>query len=155
MCFFHFPGITFSSWEKDILTLPWHSSIRCLMSYPPRGLIMRYLQISILSLVGMDLHLSRGYSTLASTASASFLPTLSYMIFIFLYMRAEFAGALPRKLQRLAPMMLVAFIPLVTIANEISSFIGVSRRMSFCLSLYIYPPSYSHLSTQTWCKLGE
>ncbi|KAF7292495.1 hypothetical protein MKEN_01473800 [Mycena kentingensis (nom. inval.)] len=60
--------------------------------------------------------------------ATSFLPIFFYTLFVYLFTRGELIGTLPKRLQNVASVLLIFFIPAVIALNELSSFIGVQRR---------------------------
>ncbi|KAG5651685.1 hypothetical protein H0H81_007816 [Sphagnurus paluster] len=61
-------------------------------------------------------------------AAASFVPIFLYVVFIFLFTRAELVEVLPRRLQMVSKILLLIFIPAIIAFNELASFVGVSQR---------------------------
>ncbi|KDR77146.1 hypothetical protein GALMADRAFT_210272 [Galerina marginata CBS 339.88] len=59
---------------------------------------------------------------------ASFVPIFCYSFFLFLFTKGELADTLPSRLQNVATLTLVTFVPAIVIFNEIASFIGVTIR---------------------------
>ncbi|KAG6828722.1 hypothetical protein H0H92_006951 [Tricholoma furcatifolium] len=62
-------------------------------------------------------------------AATSFIPIFCYVIFIFLFARAELVDILPRRSQTISKLMLLIFIPCIITLSELASFIGISYRV--------------------------
>ncbi|KAJ7468947.1 hypothetical protein B0H11DRAFT_2238492 [Mycena galericulata] len=60
--------------------------------------------------------------------ASSFLPIFFYTLFVYLFTRGELIDTLPKRFQRIANSLLLVFIPAIIALNEVSSFIGISRR---------------------------
>ncbi|KAJ7121108.1 hypothetical protein C8R44DRAFT_981935 [Mycena epipterygia] len=60
--------------------------------------------------------------------ATSFVPIFFYTLFVYLFTRGELIDTLPKRFQRIANVLLVIFIPAVIALNELSSFVGISRR---------------------------
>ncbi|KAF8065297.1 hypothetical protein FPV67DRAFT_1388590, partial [Lyophyllum atratum] len=60
-------------------------------------------------------------------AATSFLPIFLYILFMFLFARAELVDALPIRLQTVGKLLLLIFIPAIVALNEVASFVGVSH----------------------------
>ncbi|KAF5384152.1 hypothetical protein D9615_003189 [Tricholomella constricta] len=60
-------------------------------------------------------------------AATSFLPILLYILFIFLFTRAELVAILPIRLQTMTKLLLLIFIPAIVALNEVASFVGISH----------------------------
>ncbi|KAJ7030857.1 hypothetical protein C8F04DRAFT_1112696 [Mycena alexandri] len=60
--------------------------------------------------------------------ATSFLPIFFYTLFVYLFTRGELIDTLPKRFQRIANTLLLVFIPAVVVLNEVSSFVGISRR---------------------------
>ncbi|KAF7342159.1 hypothetical protein MVEN_01803700 [Mycena venus] len=60
--------------------------------------------------------------------ATSFLPIFFYTLFVYLFTRGELIDTLPKRFQRIANVLLLFFIPAIVALNELSSFIGISRR---------------------------
>ncbi|KAJ7080976.1 hypothetical protein B0H15DRAFT_475780 [Mycena belliarum] len=60
--------------------------------------------------------------------ATSFFPILFYTLFVYLFTRAELIDTLPKRFQRIANTLLLIFIPAIIALNELSSFVGISRR---------------------------
>ncbi|KAJ7172996.1 hypothetical protein C8R43DRAFT_978153 [Mycena crocata] len=63
--------------------------------------------------------------------ATSFLPIFFYTLFVYLFTRGELIDTLPKRFQRIANVLLVFFIPVIVALNELSSFVGISRRTLF------------------------
>ncbi|KAG6917368.1 hypothetical protein DXG01_002833 [Tephrocybe rancida] len=61
-------------------------------------------------------------------AAASVIPIFCYILFIFLFTRAELIELLPHRFQTISKLFLLVFIPIIVTLNELSSFVGVSLR---------------------------
>uniref|UniRef100_A0A8H7XS23 Uncharacterized protein n=1 Tax=Psilocybe cubensis TaxID=181762 RepID=A0A8H7XS23_PSICU len=59
---------------------------------------------------------------------ASFLPIFFYTFFLYIFTSEELTDTLPKRLQNVAKLSLIIFIPAIVIFNEVASFIGVSIR---------------------------
>ncbi|ESK87764.1 hypothetical protein Moror_11301 [Moniliophthora roreri MCA 2997] len=59
--------------------------------------------------------------------AASFVPLLLYTLFLFFFTCAETLNVVPRKFQRIGKGLLIVFIPIILITNEIASFIGIQH----------------------------
>ncbi|RDB28283.1 hypothetical protein Hypma_001413 [Hypsizygus marmoreus] len=62
-------------------------------------------------------------------AATSFLPIFFYIVFIFLFSRAELVDSLPSRFQTISKLLLLFFIPTIVALNEVSSFVGITRRI--------------------------
>ncbi|KAJ6562437.1 hypothetical protein B0H19DRAFT_1260013 [Mycena capillaripes] len=60
--------------------------------------------------------------------ATSFLPIFFYTLFVYLFTRGELIDTLPKRFQRIANILLLFFIPAIIALNELSSFVGISRR---------------------------
>ena len=60
--------------------------------------------------------------------AASFIPLFLYMFSIYLLTTAELIPSLPFRFQSVAKYVLLAFIPLVIVMNELGSFVGITYR---------------------------
>ncbi|TBU51517.1 hypothetical protein BD310DRAFT_1005179 [Dichomitus squalens] len=60
--------------------------------------------------------------------AASFIPLFLYMFSIYLLTTAELIPSLPIRFQSITKYVLLAFIPLVIVLNELGSFIGITYR---------------------------
>ncbi|KAJ7224777.1 hypothetical protein C8J57DRAFT_231211 [Mycena rebaudengoi] len=60
--------------------------------------------------------------------ATSFLPIFFYTLFIYLFTRGKLLPTLPKSFQRVANVLLVIFLPAIVALNELSSFVGISRR---------------------------
>lgn len=63
---------------------------------------------------------------------ASFLPLFFYCFFLYIYSDTELlpnAVSLPRKLGRIASLLLLILIPAIVGFNEVASFVGIERRL--------------------------
>ncbi|KAJ7165327.1 hypothetical protein C8R46DRAFT_867901, partial [Mycena filopes] len=60
--------------------------------------------------------------------ATSFLPIFFYTFFVYLFTRGELIDTLPKRFQRIANTLLLVFIPAIVALNELSSFVGISRR---------------------------
>ncbi|KAI0643804.1 hypothetical protein C8Q79DRAFT_155326 [Trametes meyenii] len=58
----------------------------------------------------------------------SFIPLFLYTLFLYLLTSTELVPSLPVRFQQLAKYVLLAFIPLIIVLNELGSFIGISYR---------------------------
>ncbi len=64
----------------------------------------------------------------ATTGVASFIPLFLYTFALYLLTTTELIPALPTRFQNLARYVLLAFIPLIILMNELGSFIGITYR---------------------------
>ena len=62
----------------------------------------------------------------------SFLPIAMYTVFLFLLTTKDVLPGFPQRLQVLTKYILLGFIPLIVLMNELASFLGISYR-SFIL----------------------
>ncbi|KAJ7050410.1 hypothetical protein C8F01DRAFT_1179068 [Mycena amicta] len=58
----------------------------------------------------------------------SFLPIFFYTLFLYLFTRGELIDTLPQRFQNIANILLLFFLPAIAVLNEVSSFVGISRR---------------------------
>ncbi|KAG6860793.1 hypothetical protein C0995_007503 [Termitomyces sp. Mi166 len=58
-------------------------------------------------------------TVLDSTAAASSVPVFCYLLFVFLFARAELIDILPRRFQMVSKLMLLIFIPAIVALNDI------------------------------------
>ncbi|KAF9025831.1 hypothetical protein BDZ89DRAFT_1135245 [Hymenopellis radicata] len=91
-----------------------------------------YLLLALLDLLSHIIPAVRDNLSVFSTVdiflgAASFIPLLSYTLFIFLFTSAELLTTLPRRFRTIAQTMLFLFIPAIVILNEIASLAGISR----------------------------
>ncbi|CAK5276166.1 unnamed protein product [Mycena citricolor] len=63
--------------------------------------------------------------------ATSFLPIFFYTFYVYLFTSGELVEALPKRSQRVANVLLLLMIPGIIALNELSSFIGISRRQIF------------------------
>ena len=64
----------------------------------------------------------------SATGTFSFLPLLLYTLFLFFLAKNKVIPNVPRQYQSITTYLLIIFIPVIAILNEIASFVGVSRR---------------------------
>ena len=62
--------------------------------------------------------------------AASFLPLLLYALALYLLTTTDFIPSLPYRFHNIAKYVLIAFIPLIIVLNELSSFVGITYRKS-------------------------
>ncbi|GLB39973.1 hypothetical protein LshimejAT787_0704830 [Lyophyllum shimeji] len=82
-------------------------------------------------------------------AAASFLPVLLYTLFTFLFARVELITGLPNRLQTIAKLLLLIFIPAIVAGNEAASFVGISRRVITVGSQSVLAIGFSNDKNQT------
>lgn len=59
---------------------------------------------------------------------ASFIPLFLYTFALYLLTATELVPSLPTRFQSIAKYVLLAFIPLIILLNELGSFIGITYR---------------------------
>ena len=62
------------------------------------------------------------------TGAASFIPMFLYMFYLYLFKRREFFPGLPQRFNLFANAFALAVIPIILVANEIVSFLGIKYR---------------------------
>lgn len=100
------------------------------------------------SFVSQDLKLE----THTTTGVASFLPLFFYCFFLYIYSDTELlpnAVSLPRKLGRVASLLLLILIPAIVGFNEVASFVGIERRELLSCLVVI---TALNISTQAWIR---
>ncbi|KAI8989181.1 hypothetical protein BD414DRAFT_486330 [Trametes punicea] len=60
--------------------------------------------------------------------AGSFIPLFLYTLFLYLLTTTELVPSLPTALHRITRYLLLAFIPLILLLNELGSFVGISYR---------------------------
>lgn len=96
-----------------------------------------YLVLSILELLTHILESAQGnvnaFAGLdVTTGVASFLPLFFYCFFLYIYSDTELlpnAVSLPKKLGKVASLLLLILIPAIVGVNEIASFVGIERQL--------------------------
>lgn len=63
-------------------------------------------------------------------ASLSFLPLLLYTLYLFLLASGTLIPNLPQRYQPIIRCLIIIFIPMIVLFNEVGSFVGISRRKS-------------------------
>ncbi|KAF7366314.1 hypothetical protein MSAN_00887600 [Mycena sanguinolenta] len=93
-----------------------------------------YFALALLELLSHNLPAVRDSVTVFSIVdivlgATSFIPILFYTLFVYLFTRGELIDTLPQRFQRIANVLLLFFIPAIIALNELSSFIGIHRRI--------------------------
>ncbi|KAJ6597502.1 hypothetical protein DFH09DRAFT_972155 [Mycena vulgaris] len=92
-----------------------------------------YFALALLELLSHTLPAVRDSVTVFSIVdivlgATSFLPIFFYTLFVYLFTRGTLIDTLPKRFQSIANVLLLFFIPAIIALNELSSFIGISRR---------------------------
>ncbi|KAJ7628773.1 hypothetical protein FB45DRAFT_1059473 [Roridomyces roridus] len=92
-----------------------------------------YFALALLELLSHTLPAVRDSVTVFSVVdivlgATSFLPIFFYTFFVYLFTRGELIDTLPKRFQNIANVLLLFFIPAIVALNELSSFVGISRR---------------------------
>ncbi|KAJ7677619.1 hypothetical protein B0H17DRAFT_1206900 [Mycena rosella] len=92
-----------------------------------------YFALALLELLSHTLPAVRDSVTVFSIVdivlgATSFVPIFFYTLFVYLFTRGELIDTLPKRFQSIANWLLLFFIPAIVALNELSSFIGISRR---------------------------
>ncbi len=67
-----------------------------------------------------------------NTGVGSFITLFLYTFALYLLTTAELVPSLPVRFQNIAKYVLIAFIPLIVILNELASFVGITYRELPC-----------------------
>ncbi|KAJ7057252.1 hypothetical protein C8F01DRAFT_1153929 [Mycena amicta] len=92
-----------------------------------------YFALALLELLSHNLPAVRDSVTVFSVVdivlgATSFLPIFFYTLFLYLFTRGELIDTLPQRFQNIANILLLFFLPAIAVLNEVSSFVGISRR---------------------------
>ncbi|KAJ7768601.1 hypothetical protein DFH07DRAFT_680909, partial [Mycena maculata] len=113
-----------------------------------------YFALALLELLSHTIPAVRDSVTVFSIVdivlgATSFLPIFFYTLFVYLFTRGELIDTLPQRFQRVANVLLVFFIPAIIALNELSSFVGISRRTIVTGGRAVVAIGFTNTSDQT------
>jgi hypothetical protein len=65
------------------------------------------------------------------------VPIFFYTLYLWLLVRKELVESIPQRFRDLTKYVLLIFIPLIAVLNEVASFVGLHRR-TFLFSKYTF-----------------